>query len=133
LDTKKVNIIFEKNFTHSKVHGNSPVSDIPYRRSALLLPHSGHCPNFVGSALAARGDYCRVPKKSGADPSNNQELIRRKPLTETQRHGENFSPGTLTSSLASATLSDDYTETPSNPMRQNAAANSCACWIQMRA
>ena len=62
------------------------------------------------SALAAWGDYCRVPKKSGADTfSKKQELIRRKPLTEKQRHGEKFSPGTLTPSSASATFCDDST------------------------
>ena len=44
----------------------------------------------------------------------------RKPLTETQRHGEKFSPGPPTSSSASAILSDDSTATPPNPVRQNA-------------
>jgi hypothetical protein len=59
-------------------------SDIPYRRAELFVPHSGHCPNFVSSALAARGDYRRVAKKSGADTfPKKQELICRKPLTET--------------------------------------------------
>ena len=46
--------------------------------------------------------------------------LRRKPLTETPRHGENFSPGTLTPSSASATFCDDSTAKPRNPMRQNA-------------
>ena len=36
------------------------------------------------------------------------------------RHGENFSPGTLTPSSASATHSDETSATPANPMRQNA-------------
>ena len=64
-------------------------SDIPYRRAALFVPHSGHWRRRVSSALAARGDYCRVPKKSGADTfPKRQELICRKPLTETPRHGE---------------------------------------------
>ena len=44
----------------------------------------------------------------------------RKPLTEPPRRGENFSPGTLTPSSASAILSDDTAPTPSNPARQNA-------------
>jgi hypothetical protein len=35
-------------------------------------------PHFVRSALSARGDYCRVPKKSGANTfPKNKELIRR--------------------------------------------------------
>ena len=96
-------------------------SDIPYRRAALFVPHSGHCPNFVSSALAARGDYRRVAKKSGADTfPKRQELTQRKPLTETQRHREKFSAGTLTSSSASAPLCDSFTPTPPNPARQNA-------------
>ena len=78
-------------------------------------------PHFLSSTLPARGDYCRVPKKSGANAfSKNQELIRRKPLTETPRRGEKFSPGTPTPSSASATHSDDSTATPPNPVRQNA-------------
>jgi hypothetical protein len=36
------------------------------------------------------------------------------------RHGESFSTGTPTSSSASATLSDDPSATPRNPVRQNA-------------
>jgi hypothetical protein len=46
--------------------------------------------------------------------------LRRKPLTETPRHGENFSAGTPTSSSASAPRSDDSVATPPNPVRQNA-------------
>ena len=43
-----------------------------------------------------------------------------KPLTETPRHGENFSTGTPTSSSASALHSDDAAVNPPNPVRQNA-------------
>jgi len=43
----------------------------------------------------------------------------RKPLTETQRHGENFLLGTPTSSSASSTLRYDSTATPRNPIPQN--------------
>ena len=46
--------------------------------------------------------------------------LRRKPLTETPRHGEKFSVGTPTPSSASATLSDDTAANPPNPARQNA-------------
>ena len=46
--------------------------------------------------------------------------LRRKPLTETPRHGEKFSTGTPTSSSASATHSNDTVATLPNPMRQNA-------------
>ncbi len=46
--------------------------------------------------------------------------LRGNPLTEARGHGEKFSLGTPTSSSASATLSDDSTETPQNLMRQNA-------------
>ena len=46
--------------------------------------------------------------------------LRAKPLTEPPRRGENFSPGTLTPSSASATLCDDTAATLRNPMRQNA-------------
>ena len=42
------------------------------------------------------------------------------PLTEALRHGEKFLLGTPASSSASANLSDDATETPRNPVRQNA-------------
>jgi hypothetical protein len=91
---KRSTLFLKKIFPHSQVHGNSPGSNIPYRRAALFVPHSGHCPHFVSSGLAARGDYCRVPKKSGTAPSKNQELIQRKPLTEPPRNEEKFSPGT---------------------------------------
>ena len=50
---------------------------------------------------------------------NQDQTPRRKPLTETQRHGENFSAGTPTSSSASALHSDETTATPPNPIRQN--------------
>jgi hypothetical protein len=58
-------------------------------------------------------------------PSSNARAflphrLRGKPLTETPRHGENFSPGTPTSSSASATHSDDTAATLRNPARQNA-------------
>jgi hypothetical protein len=46
--------------------------------------------------------------------------LQGKPLTETPRHGENFSAGTPTSSAASAPRSDDSVTTPPNPVRQNA-------------
>jgi hypothetical protein len=46
--------------------------------------------------------------------------LRRKPLTETPRHAENFSAGAPTPSSASAPHSDDTAATPPNPMRQNA-------------
>ena len=72
---------------------HSPGSDIPYRRAALFVPHSGHWRRHVSSALAARarGDYCRVAKKSGADTFHkSKELTQRKPLTETPSHGEKF-------------------------------------------
>jgi hypothetical protein len=46
--------------------------------------------------------------------------LRGNPLTEAREDGEKFSLGTPTSSSASATLSDDSTQTPQNPMRQNA-------------
>jgi hypothetical protein len=46
--------------------------------------------------------------------------LRRKPLTETPRHGEKLSTGTPTSSSASAPHSDDTTETPRNPILQSA-------------
>ena len=86
-----------------------------------LFRISEHCPHFVGSALAAWGDYCRFPKKSGADTFyKKQDLIRRKPLTETPRHGDKFSLGTPTSSSASAPHSADSTARPPNPVRQNA-------------
>ena len=59
-------------------------SDIPYRRAELFVPHSGYWRRRVSSTLAARGDYRRVAKKSGADTfPKKQELICRKPLTET--------------------------------------------------
>jgi hypothetical protein len=45
--------------------------------------------------------------------------LRGNPLTEARGHGEKFSLGTLTSSSASATLCDDSTETPQNPIPQN--------------
>jgi hypothetical protein len=100
---------------------HSPGSDIPYRRAALFVPHSGHWRRRVSSTLAARGDYCRVAKKSGADTfPKNKELTQRKPLTETPRHGESFSTGTPTSSSASAPHSDDTAATLPNPVHQNA-------------
>ena len=100
---------------------HSPGSDIPYRRAALFVPHSGHWRRRVRSALAARGDYCRVPKKSGADTFHKRkELICRKLLTETPRHREKFSLGTPTPLSASAPLCDNFTETSPNPVRQNA-------------
>jgi hypothetical protein len=46
--------------------------------------------------------------------------LQGKPLTETPRHGENFSAGTPTSSSASAPQSYDAAATPPNPVRQNA-------------
>ncbi|MCX6976054.1 MAG: hypothetical protein NTZ94_17530 [Verrucomicrobia bacterium] len=48
-----------------------------------------------------------------------QRVSRRKPLTETPRHGEKFLLGTPTSSSASSPLRDDSTETPRNPIPQN--------------
>ena len=48
-----------------------------------------------------------------------QRVSRRKPLTETPRHGEKFLLGTPTSSTASSPLRDDSTETPRNPIPQN--------------
>jgi hypothetical protein len=67
----------------------------------LFVSHSGHSPHFVGCALPARGDYCKVAKKSGANTiSKKHELICRKPLTEPPRHREKFSTGTPTSSSA---------------------------------
>jgi hypothetical protein len=48
--------------------------------------------------------------------------LRRKPLTETPRHGEKFSTGTPTSSSASAPRSYDSAATPPNPVRQNGVA-----------
>jgi len=58
-------------------------------------------------------------------PSSNATAVpphhlQGKPLTETPRHGENFSPGTPTSSSASATHSDDTAESPPKQVRQNA-------------
>jgi hypothetical protein len=58
-------------------------------------------------------------------PSSNAtafppQRLRRKPLTETPRHAENFSAGTPTSSSASATHSDDTAESPPKQVRQNA-------------
>jgi hypothetical protein len=58
-----------------------------------------------------------------SDPSDKggpPHRLRRKPLTETPRHEEKFSPGTLTPSSASAPLCDSFTPTPPNPARQNA-------------
>jgi hypothetical protein len=61
-----------------------------------LFRVSKHCPHFVSNTLATWGDYCRVAKKSGADTfSKDEEVIRRKPLTETQsncgfQQGESF-------------------------------------------
>ena len=84
---------FEKNFLLTQESTErSQGSDIPYRQAALFVPHSGHWRRRVRSTLAARGDYCRVPKKSGADTFPKRKvLICRKPLTETPRHGERFS------------------------------------------
>ena len=84
---------FEKNFLLTQESTErSQGSDIPYRQAALFVPHSGHWRRRVRSTLAARGDYCRVPKKSGANTfPKNQELFRRKPLAETPSHGERFS------------------------------------------
>ena len=33
------------------------------------------CMHFVRSTLAARGDYCRVPKKSGADTFHKRKEL----------------------------------------------------------
>jgi hypothetical protein len=51
---------------------------------------------------------------------NQAQTLRRKPLTETPRHGEKFSTGTPTPSSASAPHSNDTATKPPNPTRQNA-------------
>jgi hypothetical protein len=72
---------------------------------------------FDPEAFSSRFDGFKIPF---SEKGGHTHRLRRKPLTETQRHGEKFPTGTLTPSSASATLCNDFTETPPNPMRQNA-------------
>jgi hypothetical protein len=76
------------------------------------------------SHLSKHLSYCLLAKAATMNPQKKggpPHRLRRKPLTETQRHGENFSTGTPLSSSASATLSDAPSATTPNPMRKKAA------------
>jgi hypothetical protein len=68
-------------------HGISPIPET----TLLINPAWRALDSQVRRTLAARGDYCRVAKKSGADTFHkSKELTQRKPLTETPSHGEKF-------------------------------------------
>ena len=72
--------------------------------------------HLIGLAMEKATPKFQNMSLCGTDPFHVR--LRRKPLTETPRHGEKFLLGTPTSSSASSPLRDDPTENPRNPIPQ---------------
>jgi hypothetical protein len=78
------------------------------------------------SHLSKHLSYCLLAQAATMNPQKRRRTTTSPAAqashgdNKTTRHGENFSAGTPTPSSASATLSNDSTATPRNPVRQNA-------------
>ena len=78
--------------------------------------------NMTTGTLANHWTWDALKRFDPLDPRRVMEITLEvarlgESLSRTLRHGENFSPGTLTPSSAAATHSDDIAVTPPNPVR----------------